>query len=195
MLVSCHCAGAEGMEGVAWFVQVSDLHFSRFANEQEQLAKFGNKVRRTTSASSIGSLKTPCLCGSLWSIQSQRTAGAPALRTNQSARKILTRLLAGPQEEDFRELTARVLAPLRPQALVITGDLADSKTREARGQQFEEEWQVLCSQAQQCGSSHAQNGQPGRPSLSHRRNAVIAPGHMQTVKDCCWCVGIQTCPR
>ena len=36
-----------------------------------------------------------------------------------------------------------VIAPLRPKALVITGDLADSKTREARGQQFEQEWQVL----------------------------------------------------
>ncbi len=61
--------------------------------------------------------------------------------------------LTGPQEGDFRELTARVLAPLHPQALVITGDLADSKTREARGQQFEEEWQVLCLQAGQCGFS------------------------------------------
>ena len=48
MLLSSHGAGAEGVEGVVWFVQVSDLHFSRFASEQEQLAKFGNKVRRVT---------------------------------------------------------------------------------------------------------------------------------------------------
>ena len=34
------------MDGVAWLVQVSDLHFSRFAGEHEQLAKFGDKVRR-----------------------------------------------------------------------------------------------------------------------------------------------------
>ena len=52
------------------------------------------------------------------------------------------RLLPCSKEGDFRELTARVLAPLRPQALVITGDLADSKTRKARGEQFEKEWQV-----------------------------------------------------
>ena len=54
----------------------------------------------------------------------------------------LRSVLTGLQEGDFREFTARVLAPLRPQALVITGDLADSKTSESRGQQFEEEWQV-----------------------------------------------------
>ena len=36
-----------------------------------------------------------------------------------------------------------MITPLRPKALIITGDLADSKTRESRGQQFEEEWQVL----------------------------------------------------
>ena len=47
------------------------------------------------------------------------------------------------QEGDFRELTARVIAPLRPKALIVTGDLVDSKTSESRGQQFEEEWQVL----------------------------------------------------
>lgn len=62
-------------------------------------------------------------------------------------RTVLECLLDCPQEEDLKQLAARVLAPIQPQAVIITGDLVDSKTREARGQQFEEEWQVLRSYA------------------------------------------------
>lgn len=36
------CTGADPVDGVAWFVQVSDLHLSRFATQQ--LPKFGDKV-------------------------------------------------------------------------------------------------------------------------------------------------------
>lgn len=53
----------------------------------------------------------------------------------------------GDKHGDFRAFTERVLKPLKPGTLVLTGDLVDAKTREMQGQQFEDEWQVSASHA------------------------------------------------
>lgn len=74
------------LEDVAWFVQVSDLHISRFAAEQMPL--YGDKVA------------------------------------------------------DFRAFTERVLKPLKPKVLILTGDLVDAKSKNMQGRQYEEEWKV-----------------------------------------------------
>ncbi len=50
-VLCCPSSGGDGLEGVTWFVQVSDLHFSRFA--AEQLPKFGDKVTLSAAKSNV----------------------------------------------------------------------------------------------------------------------------------------------
>ena len=85
-------AGEEGtLKDVAWFVQVSDLHISRFA--AEQMSQYGDK------------------------------------------------------QADFRAFAERVIKPLQPKTLVLTGDLVDAKTQLMQGQQYDDEWQVGATQS------------------------------------------------
>ena len=48
----------------------------------------------------------------------------------------------GDKAADLREFAERVLKPLNPKALILTGDLVDAKSRQMQGGQFEDEWQV-----------------------------------------------------
>lgn len=43
---------------------------------------------------------------------------------------------------DLLQFSSRVLARVKPGAIIITGDLVDSKTRAEGSQQNEEEWKV-----------------------------------------------------
>lgn len=72
--------------GLAWFVQVSDTHLSRYA--AQQMPQFGDKGG------------------------------------------------------DWGHFASKILRPLAPGALVLTGDLVDGKTKLLRGAQDEGEWKV-----------------------------------------------------
>lgn len=147
------------LDGVAWFVQISDLHLSKYDHLPERQKLYGDK---------LGDLRCPSL--------STRLAGSPlygsprltssGLITQQGLKARLPScakhaslcapqkpLLCGDltrtgvQTADKREYGCRtfartVLSGLQPGALLITGDLIDAKSRLGRGQQWEEEWQV-----------------------------------------------------